>query len=485
MSSRRLGALAVFAISLALLFLLRGEVLQTPYFWDEVGYYIPNAVSMYRNNLYPIPDTAVPQSYPPLQPLTIVFGWWIFGFSIAATRITVFLTTAAVLTVTYLLGERVTGSRAAGASAAALTLALPVFLGQTGFAQPEMLLALFTTAATLWLFERRMVPHAIAVACLLMTKWTAIVSLPVFGLYLLATARTWREGLLRQLWYAPALGALAAWLGFFYAKTGTLTSTDSYYARVNLWDNLNAEALVFRWAVRVEQLAETDLAYLVTGPILVAGAIWLARRSRERAAADSWLSRPDFAIYAVLAGQCLAYLAFLTISGFLLPRYFVPVWPLFTVMGAAAIYRLMPLPLATGYTAAAALLMHLCWYGWFPPFHPALLDARPEYMRMIDTHVAASRYLEERYPDARVAAPWPVVDELSKPYLGYVSSPLRAVTLKSLPDGEAALDEFDLLYESPVPQNPNPARELALRLGLVEVATFTSGRQSVTLWVKK
>ena len=43
-------------------------------------------------------------------------------------------------------------------------------------------------------------------------------------------ARTWREGIRRQLWYLPALVCLGAWLAFFYAKTGTLTSKDAAYA---------------------------------------------------------------------------------------------------------------------------------------------------------------------------------------------------------------------------------------------------------------
>jgi 4-amino-4-deoxy-L-arabinose transferase-like glycosyltransferase len=465
--------LLVFLVALLALFLLRGEALRTPYFWDEVGYYVPAAVSMYRNNLYPIPETTVPQSYPPLQPLTIVAGWWLFGLSIVATRIVGFLGAAAAVAVTYLLGREV-ASREVGLAAAALTLASPVFFGQTGFAQPEVLLALFTVWATLELVRGRMRLHAVAIACLLMTKWTAIISLPAFGLYALVTARTWREGVLRQLWYLPGLAILAAWLGFFYSKTGTLTSTDARYARVNLWDNLAVDAFLFRMPIRFEQLFENDLAWLLYGPILVAAIVWLPMRAERGTTASAYL---------LMAAQCAAYLAFLTISGFLLPRYFVPVWPFVAVMGAAALFSLLPRPAATAYVAGAALLMHLCWYGWFPGFHPALLDARTEYMRLIDTHVAAARYIEERYPGARVATTWPIVDDLRHPYLGYVTTPVETIPVDALPEGERALEAFDVLFEAPIPQNPNPARDLALRLGLVEVATFASGDQRATLWV--
>ncbi len=461
----------VFLAALATLFVLRGRVLWTPYFWDEIGFYVPNAVSMYRNNLYPISDLTVPQSTnPPLQPLTLVIGWWVLGFSIAATRVVGFVVSAAAIACTYSLGREVF-SPAVGVAAAALTLALPVVFGQTGFAQPEMMLALFTTAATLALARGRMAAHAVAVTLLMMTKWTAIVALPVFGLYALWTARSWREGILRQLWYAPALGLLAAWLGFFYAKTGSFTSPASHYAQVNLWDNLTPSALLFRGTVRLEQLVENDFAWVPLGAMLVAGAVWV------------WRRKPPDVTVLLMIGVCLSYVAFLTVSGFLLPRYFVPVVPLFAALGAAAIFRLWSRPVATGVVAATVLLMHLGWYGRLSA-GPALLDARTAYMDFVDTHVLAARYIEAHFPGARVATPWPAGDEMHEPYFGYVSQPVTTVPVDALPDDATALDRFDVLYEGPIPQNPNPAHDIALRLGLVEAARFQVGAQTVTLWVR-
>jgi 4-amino-4-deoxy-L-arabinose transferase-like glycosyltransferase len=463
-------AALVFAAALVALFVLRGRALSTPYFWDEIGYYVPNAVSMYRNRLYPIPTLTVPQSYPPLQPLTLVAGWWLLGFSIAATRVVGFVTTAAAVAATFELGRR-SFSTAAGAWAAVLTLASPVFFGQAGFAQPEILLALFTTLATLELVRGSYARHATAVALLLMTKWTAIVVLPVFGLYALLTAATWREGLKRQLWYAPALALLALWLGFFYVETGSLTSTDAHYARVNLWDNLTPAALLFRGAVRLEQLVENDYAWLLLAPALAASAVWC--RGRRRPAP----------VVLLMVGACLAYVAFLTVSGFLLPRYFVPVLPLFSALGAASVLRLASRPVATAALAAAALFMHLSWYGRLQT-GPALLDARTAYMDFVDTHVLAARWIEANRPGARVAAAWPAFDELHEPYFGYVTRPANTVALDTLPPDASALDRFDVLVETPIPQNPDPAAEVVRRLGLVEIARFREGEQETILWAR-
>jgi 4-amino-4-deoxy-L-arabinose transferase-like glycosyltransferase len=454
----------VFVVALVALVVLRGEALTTPYFWDEVGYYVPNAVSMYRNGLDPIPTLTVPQSYPPLQPLTLVAGWWVLGFSIAASRVVTFAITAGAVALAFALGREVFDARV-GLAAAALTLASPVTFGQAGFAQPETLLMLTTLWATLALVRGRMGSHAVAVAAMLMTKWTALVAFPAFGLYALWTAPTWREGLRRQLWYAPALVLLAGWFAYFYARVGTLTSKDANYAKVNLWDNLVPHALVFRGAIRVEQLVENDFAWLVAGPALVAGAWWCRRRE------------PGAPVREVLlmSGVAAMYVAFLTVSGFLLPRYFVPVAPFVAILGAAGLYRLFSRPVATAALVAIVLVTHLGWYGRFAA-GPALLDGRTAYLDFVATHVEAARYLEAHAPGARIAASWPVVDELRTPYFGYVTRPLETVPLDRIDEG------FDVLYEAPVPQNPNPARETALRLGLVEVARFERGDQIVVLW---
>jgi hypothetical protein len=154
---------------------------------------------------------------------------------------------------------------------------------------------------------------------------------------------------------------------------------------------------------------------------------------------------------------------------------------MFAVLGAAGLFRLAPRPLATAVVVATALLMHLSWYGRFPG-GPALLDGRTAYMDFVDAHVRASRWIEANAPGARVAATWPVLDELHEPFFGYVSRPVETVALDALPEGPEALDRFDVLYEAPVPQNPNPARDLALRLGLVEAARFDVNGQSVILW---
>jgi len=71
---------------------------------------------------------------------------------------------------------------------------------------------------------------------------------------------------------------------------------------------------------------------------------------------------------------------------------------------------------------------------------------------------------------------------MNQPFLGYVSRRIRTVLLDDVRDEDIDPSSFDLLFESPVPQNPNRPRELAERFGLKEVARFEVGAQRVVLW---
>jgi len=76
-------------------------------------------------------------------------------------------------------------------------------------------------------------------------------------------------------------------------------------------------------------------------------------------------------------------------------------------------------------------------------------------------HEDAERFLEARYPMARVLTAWPASDELSRPYLGYVTRPMRVVriedfTIEEVMAAAAERSRFDMVlifstkYEPPM-----------------------------------
>jgi hypothetical protein len=69
--------------------------------------------------------------------------------------------------------------------------------------------------------------------------------------------------------------------------------------------------------------------------------------------------------------------------------------------------------------------------GWFinPPYGFAPEDnlAYRDYIRL---HQRAEEFLEARYPMARVLTAWPASDELTRPFLGYVTRPMQVVRIE-------------------------------------------------------
>src|SRR5205809_2198982 len=61
-------------------------------------------------------------------------------------------------------------------------------------------------------------------------------------------------------------------------------------------------------------------------------------------------------------------------------------------------------------------------------FSPEDNLAYRDYIRL---HQRAESFLEARYPMARVLTAWPATDELTRPYLGYITRPMRVVQIEN------------------------------------------------------
>src|SRR5439155_545096 len=70
--------------------------------------------------------------------------------------------------------------------------------------------------------------------------------------------------------------------------------------------------------------------------------------------------------------------------------------------------------------------------AWFvnPPYGFSPED-NLAYRDYILLHQKAEKFLEARYPMARVMTAWPASDELSRPYLGYVTRPMQVLRIEN------------------------------------------------------
>jgi hypothetical protein len=123
----------------------------------------------------------------------------------------------------------------------------------------------------------------------------------------------------------------------------------------------------------------------------------------------------------------------------------LPVVPLVILVWVSTLWRRMRYWKLIVAAVAIAFVM-----GLFinPPYGFSLED-NLAYRDYVVMHAEASRFLAMQYPAARVLTAWPAADELSRPWLGYVSRGFPVVRIEnfSAPQIDLAVparDRFDV-----------------------------------------
>src|SRR5580692_2383758 len=98
---------AAFAL---IVFLAHLPYLGLPYFWDELGQFVPAGLDILRDGAW-IPHSTVPNAHPPGVMGYLALIWRIAGYSIAATRTAMLALAAGAIIVTYFLGDELSRDR--------------------------------------------------------------------------------------------------------------------------------------------------------------------------------------------------------------------------------------------------------------------------------------------------------------------------------------------------------------------------------------
>ncbi len=98
-----------------------------------------------------------------------------------------------------------------------------------------------------------------------------------------------------------------------------------------------------------------------------------------------------------------------------------------------------------------------------------LVFGRVPYRDFVLLHRDAARFIEEKYPQARVLTTWPASDELRNPYYGYIDRPASVVAVEnflkpSLEEAARRRDEYDVAFLFTTHGGP-PLEEAARVLG--------------------
>ena len=392
-------------------FLTHAPYFGLPYFWDELGQFVPSALDIYRDGAW-VPHSAVPNAHPPGVMAYLALVWNIFGYSIVATRAAMLVLATLTALFTFLLTIRLCpGLTGPPALVPVLLLLLdPLFYMQSMMAQLDMPAMLFTVLALLLFLEDRHIAAALACTALVLTKETgALLPLIFAGVLLFDRPRS-----KYAVYYLAPFAALAVWFFVLWRTTGQLFG-DAGFTHYNLGYALNP--------VRATVCLIRRLYYVGIDNFRWAGslAIFFAwKRTRI------FLSR-EWKITWLFLGAHVVMVSVL--GGAELERYLLPVLPLLYIATGAAFFTLRPKWRNAGLvTVAAGLLI-----GLFvsPPF-PFPLENNLAMVDFVELHAEAARYLEASDPNKTIYTAWPLTGALRDPAFGYVTKKLATFETSDL-----------------------------------------------------
>lgn len=395
--------------------------------------------------------------------------WWkVVGNAPLVTRTAMLVVAAFSLLGVFRLAEAVSNTKVAIASTLC-TAVYPVFFAQSSLAQVDLAAAGFIFWGLAAYVEGRLVATVLWFSVAALTKETAILAPLALagweGIGWLARKRSLngttgsralpdasRSGQRIALLLLPAV-PLAAWYGYHYARTGYVFGNPEFF-RYNVAATLNPVRFLLAFIFRLWQV----VGYLHLWVLTLATVVTMWMLAPER---DSDCERPriGIAVQMIFYVVVLAYVvAMALIGGAVLARYMLPAVPLIIIVCVSTLWRRLSYwPLAVVFVVLAFVA------GWFwnPPYGFSPED-NLAYRDYIVLHEDGERFLEARYPMARVLTAWPASDEVTRPWLGYITRPMQVVRIEdfSLDEVLSAADfrnyEVALIFSTKY--EPGPAR---------------------------
>jgi len=427
----------IFAAIFVFIFLLHAPLLQLPYFWDETGYYVPAARDILLTGSL-IPHSTLSNAHPPLVLAWLALWWKVIAYQPLVTRAAMLLLAAFSLLGFFRLAERAANTQVAIA-ATVCTALYPVFFAQSSLAQVDLAAAGLIFWGLRAYFEDRRLAAAIWFALAALAKETAIltplalVAWEFFGLLFEGKVRVRRwwldetfdhESVFRgSKWIAALLMPLlplALWYAYHYTRTGYVFGNPEFF-RYNVGATLNPIRFLLALAMRLWQAFGYMHLWMLTLAMVLA--MFLPPQS------DSGAKRPRIAIpmqMVFLVIIATYVLALALIGGAVLARYMLPAVPLVIVLAVSTLWRRLSFwPAAVA--AVGFAFVTACFFN--PPYGFSPED-NLAYRDYVILHEDGAHFLEARYPVARVLTAWPASDELTRPWLGYITRPVQVVRIE-------------------------------------------------------
>src|SRR5579862_7335479 len=425
----------VFAAIFVVIFMLHVPLLQLPYFWDEAGYYVPAARDLLLSGSL-IPHTTVSNAHPPLVMAWLALWWKVVGYAPLVTRSAMLLVAAFSLLGVFRLAQRAANTEVAIASTLCTAL-YPVFFMQSSLAQVDLAAAGLTFWGLCAYLEESPVAVAAWFSLAVLAKETAILAPVGLAVWEVLGLVAPKWGRLSVLWRSVEVTAseragrrilallmpivpLVLWFAYHYSRTGYVFGNPEFF-RYNVAATLNPLRFLLALALRLWQAFVYMHLWVLTIGMLLA---MLLPAVKDLGIERARISIPVQMIFLVVVKVYVIAMAL--IGGAVLARYMLPAVPLVIIVGVSTLRRRLR------YWPAAVAVVAVAFVGawfWNPPYGFSPED-NLAYRDYVVLHQDGERFLEARYPMAHALTAWPASDELTRPWLGYVTRPVQVVRIE-------------------------------------------------------
>jgi 4-amino-4-deoxy-L-arabinose transferase-like glycosyltransferase len=406
---RAFPTLLLLAALALLVFLAHLPYFGLPYFWDELGQFVPAALDILHDGAW-IPHSTVPNAHPPAVMAYLALVWRIVGYSIAATRLSMLALAAAAVIFTFFLGRELSRDRAPAILAVAFLLLDPLFYTQSMMAQLDMPAMLFTVLGLLLFLADRHAAATAACTALVLSKETGALLPLIFIVVLYRDPARSKYA----IYYLAPFAALAIWFFALWRSTGHIFG-DPGFTQYNTLYSLNP--------VRASVALLRRFFYLFMDAFRWVGSLAILFAWKR----SSVFSSRGWKIVWCFIGAHILLVSLL--GGATLERYLLPVLPLLYIAMGAAFETLRPRWRYLGVTALAAGLLSGLFLN--PPF-PFPYENNLALVDFVDLHRSAGHFLEKVYPRATVYSAWPLTQALRNPAFGYVNRAMSAAETSDL-----------------------------------------------------
>ncbi len=409
---RRQTYIFVYALIAFFLVLAHGPILDTPFYWDETGQFIPAALDLYHSGTL-IPHSTLPNVHPPGVMAYLAGFWHVFGFSISGTRVAMLLLAAIGVLCSFLLAIEL-GREAPGTpafSAVVMLCVSPLFFAQSMLAQLDMPAMCFGILALLLFLQDNFRASALACMALVLMKETGMAAVGLFACWL-ALERRWKDA----VWYLIPTGVLAIWLVVLRAGTGHWMG-NAAFTQYNLFYPLHPVRLSTALLRRIYYLFLGSGHFLGTAVLL-----WAMRRM------SLFRSRPWKVTGAFVAVHVVVVSA---LGGAVLERYLLPVLPIIYIAFAVALRAMRPTPRTRVLFALSACLVAA---NFLNPIYSFPFENNLAFVSFTQLGQEAATNINSR--PGQIATTFPMSDALRHPEYGYTQLPRDVAELKNFSAGE-------------------------------------------------